>query len=260
MTKKKYGDKMGNRIVESLKWNATVIKKEHPPSCSIMKASYVGMNEKDIMKDVICDCSGHNETFSNLVVNGGMNSIVDRLIDTENTNSNDGFINYLEIGMSDTTPLATQTSLIKPKSRKFITYAYRDTTNAVFKTFFNGTQANSNSTIISIGTLTSQFSVVSGTGALFTIGELIEVGLGSPEVTEITNISGDIITVNPPLASIPSGGETVKQAYGELGLFGTSSASSSVGTGVMFARTVSFTPRTKDSGYGMTIEWHIALT
>lgn len=248
---------MSTKFTDNLQWKATVIKKEHKPSCSIMTSN---LSEKETMKTISCDCDGHSETFSNLVVNGGMNSIVDKLIDTENSNTTDGFISYLEIGMSDSTPLATQTDLIKPKARKFITYAYRDSTNAVFKTFFNGTQANSNNTIIAIPTSTSQFSVVSGTGSLFTIGELIEVGLGSPEITEITNISGDTITVNPPLATIPSGGQTVKQAYGELGLFGTSSATSALGSGVMFARTISFTPRVKDSGFGMTIEWHVALT
>lgn len=256
--KLQYGDK-SKKVIDNLKWNATVIKKEHHPQCALMIASESGLSDKEVLNHS-CNCDGHEETFHNLVVTTGLASIVDRLVDIENTNTDTGFINYLEIGMSNTAVNAGQTSLIKPKARKLITQGYRDTTNAVFKTFFNGTQANSNTSYVAIGTSTSQFTVLSGQGSLFAAGQLVEVGLITPEIKEISTVVSDTITLTSPLATIPSGGETVKQAYGELGLFGNSSATSTVGTGTMYARTISFTQRTKDSGYGMTIEWHITLT
>jgi len=256
---KKYGDK-GKKVIDNLKWTGKLTKKEHFPHCSLMKASSQGFSDAEVISKFECDCQGHEEHFENLVVTSGLNSIVDRLVDIENTNTGTGFVKYLEVGMSNTAANAGQTALVKPKSRKQITQAYRDTTNAVFKTFFNGTQANSNTSQVAIGTSTTQFTVLSGQGSLFTAGELIEVGLGSPQIREISTVVGDTITLTTALGSIPSGGEDVKQAYGELGLFGNSSATDTIGTGSLYARTVSFTPRTKDAGFGMTIEWHITLT
>lgn len=254
-----YGEKQ-KIMKDSLKWVGTLVKKVHTPDCALMKASAEGLEDAEVLQHE-CDCGGdETREIKNIALNSGIYSIINKLVDINNENTSDGFVTHLEIGMSDTAPLASQTSLIKPKARKAITQAYRDTTNAVFKCFFNGGQANSNSTTTTIGTSTSLFSVVAGTASLFTVGEQIEVGLSTPEITEISNIAGDQITVNPPLASVPSGGETVKQAYKELGLFGGSSANSTIGSGTAFARTTDFTARTKDPGYGLTVEWHIAIS
>lgn len=254
-----YGERKNMSINDQLRWKAEVFRQIHTPSCAIMKAIENGSSEEEALA-IPCSCGAPLEKTHNLVLLTGLYSIIEKLTDITNTNTNDGFINKMEIGMSDTTPLNTQTGLIKPKFRKGIVQAYRDTTNAVFKCFFNGTQATSNTTTITIGTSTTQFTVVSGTGALYTVGESIQVGLPSPEITEITNIAGDTIQVNPPLSTIPSGGQTVKQAYTELGLFGGSAATDTIGTGTAFARTTSFTPRVKDAGYGMTVQWNISLT
>ncbi len=257
--KRKYGDKQ-EKVIDNLKWKAKVVKKEHTPQCSLMLASEQGFSDNEVLEKFECNCLGHSEEFENLVVTTGLNSIVDRLIDVNNENTDVGFVKYLEVGMNNTAANAGQTALVRPKARKLITQAYRDTTNAVFKTFFNGTQANSNLSQVAIGTSTTQFTVLSGQGSLFAAGQLVEVGLGSPQIREILTVVGDTITLTSALGSIPSGGEDVKQAYGELGLFGNSSATTTLGSGSMYARTVSFTQRTKDSGFGMTIEWHITLT
>lgn len=257
--KKKYGEKKNMSFLESLNWKGVAVVKEHLPSCSIMKASEAGLEDEVIMSTA-CDCAGHEEESPNIVLNTGIFSIIEKLTDINNENDSDGFCTHIEIGMSDTAPLASQTALIKPKSRKAIAQAFRDSTNAVFKVFFNGTQANSSQSSVTIGTSKTQFSIVGGSGSLFSIGELIEVGLPSAEIVEITNLVGDIVTVDPPLSTTPSGGETVKQAYQELGLFGGSSATDTIGTGVAFARTTSFTARTKDQGFGLTIEWRISIT
>ena len=257
--KRKYGDKQ-NKVIDNLKWKARVVKKEHTPQCSLMLASNQGFSDKEVLDQFECNCGGHSEEFENLVVNTGLYSIVDRLIDVNNENTDVGFVKYLEVGMNNTAVNAGQTALVRPKARKQITQAYRDTTNAVFKTFFNGTQANSATSQVAIGTSTTQFTVLSGQGSLFAAGQLIEVGLGSPQIREILTVVSDTITLTSALGSIPSGGEDVKQAYGELGLFGNATASETIGSGSMYARTVSFIQRTKDSGFGMTIEWHITLT
>lgn len=257
--KRKYGDKQ-NKVIDNLKWKARVVKKEHTPQCSLMLASNQGFSDKEVLDQFECNCGGHSEEFENLVVNTGLYSIVDRLIDVNNENTDVGFVKYLEVGMNNTAANAGQTALVRPKARKEVTQAYRDTTNAVFKTFFNGTQANSSVSQVAIGTSTTQFTVLSGQGSLFAAGQLIEVGLGSPQIREILSVVSDTITLTSALGSIPSGGEDVKQAYGELGLFGNASASETIGSGSLYARTVSFTQRTKDSGFGMTIEWHITLT
>lgn len=254
--KKKYGEKMNIKPQDGLKWKATVFGHWHEPNCDVMLAEE---DEKAIQTE--CNCSGKKEVFTNTVLNLGIYSIIEKLVDINNENTSDGFISYLEIGMSDTAPLASQTGLIKPKARKKIVSGSRDATNAVFKVFFNGTQANSSFSSITIGTSTTQFSLVGGSGSLFTIGELIEVDLaGGAEIVEITNLAGDVVTVDPPLSVTPSGGEAVKQAYKELGLFGGSSATTAIGTGTPFARTTDFTARTKDQGFGLTIEWHISIT
>ena len=54
--------------------------------------------------------------------------------------------------------------------------------------------------------------------------------------------------------------DIVKQAYKELGLFGGESANDTLSSGIAFARTIDFTARTKDPGFGLTIEWHIAIS
>lgn len=257
--KRKYGEKQ-NKVIDKLTWKGTVTKKEHSPDCSLMLASAQGYSDNEVLSQFECNCQGHSETFENLVVTTGLQSIVDKLVDINNENNDVGFVKYLEVGMNNTAANAGQTALVKPKARKLITQAYRDTTNAVFKTFFNGTQANSNVSQVAIGTSTVQFTVLAGQGSLFAAGQLIEVGLGSPQIREISTVVGDTITLTSALGSIPSGGEDVKQAYGELGLFGNSTANETIGSGSLFARTVSFTQRTKDSGFGMTIEWHITLT
>lgn len=250
-----YGNSESDRIVNvkdpELKWMGTGVVQMHTSDCEIMERDDALAN---------CTCNGHREEFENIALNSGLYSIINRLIDKDNLNQTDGFVSYLEIGMSDTAANPTQTGTILPKARKKIVQAYRDTTNAVFKTFFNGTQAVSNQTSVAIGSSGTQFSVLAGTGANFAVGQLIQVGLSTPEFTEIQTIVGDTFTVSPALTSIPSGGQYVKQAYKELVLYGTSSANDNIGSGVAFARTTSFTARTKDQNYGMTIEWHITLT
>lgn len=255
-----YGDKM-EIIKEDVKWFGVLKQKYHTPKCNLMIASSQGKSDEEVLTQE-CNCSGHEEVgIKNTVLNGGLYSIIERLIDKDNVNTDDGFISYLEIGLSDTASLAAQTGTILPIARKEIVQALRSSTNAVFKTFFNGTQGNSYSTVVAIGTSTSQFNVVSGTGANFTVGESIQMDVGSgPENVEITNIASDTIQVSPALSAIPSGGETVKQLITEMTLWGTSSASSVLGSGTCFARTTNFTPRVKDPNYGMTIEWHITLT
>lgn len=245
--KRIYGAKQ--EIMQSYaQFKGEVTIKEHLPHCSIMED-----------EDNYCNCNGYTETFPNTTLLTGLYSIIERMVDPSNTT--DGFITFLEVGMSDTTPANTQTDTILPKARKEIRYAYRDTTNAVFKTFFNGSQANTNQATVSIGTSTTQFTLQGGQGALFAVGQSIKVTIGgTPYTTEITNIATDTLTVSPALGAIPSGGNPVEQLLVEMVLYGTSLADATIGSGTAFARTTSFTPRTKASGFGLTAEWRITLT
>lgn len=255
-----YGEKM-EKLKSDFKWIGVLKAKYHTPQCQLMTASNSGVSDEDVLA-MECNCNGPvEEGIKNTVLTNGLVSIINKLIDKDNENTVDGFITHLEIGLSDTASASGQTGTILPIARKPIVQALRSSTNAVFKTFFNGTQGNSYSTQITIGTSTTQFNVLSGTGSNLTVGESIQVDLsGGAENTEISNISVDTIQVSPALSGIPSGGEDVKQLIVEMTLWGTSNASDSLGTGVCFARTTNFTPRVKDPNYGMTIEWHITLT
>lgn len=234
-------------------WKGVPTIQLHTPQCALM-------HEVDFTLESSCSCDGPKEQFENTVLTGGIESIIRKLIDTENTNTSDGFVKYLEIGMSDTAANASQTGTILPKSRKQVAYAAIDGTSAVFKAFFNGSEAVSNESNVAIGTSTTQFSVTSGTGTRFAVGQLIQVGMSTPQYVRITVLSTDTLTVTPALTGIPSGGETVKQAYKEIVLYGGDSASDTIGTGIAFARSASFSSRVKDSGYGLTVEWHISLS
>lgn len=223
----------------------------HDPSCPISWHTGEDMPE--------CMCKPEEETFPNLIMLAGLYSIIESLVDPDNTN--DGWIKYMEVGTGKTTPVNTQTTLTFPKSRKIVRQAYRDTTNAVFKTFFNGTQAITNATTVLTGSSTTQFTVPSGQGANFSNGEQIQVTItGTPYERTINTVVGDTITLTSPLPSIPSPGDPVDELLCELALFGGSLANTSLSSGIMFSRTISFTPRTKALGSGMTIQWNYTLT
>lgn len=223
----------------------------HSPDCPISWHQGEDMPE--------CTCTPETETVHNLVMLNGLYSIIEHLVD--GTDTSNGFINYMEIGTGKTTPVNTQTGLTLPKFRKLIVQAYRDTTNAVFKTFYNGTQANTYATTVLTGTSTTIFTVPSGQGGNFANGQQIQVTIGgTPYERTISTVVGDTITLTSALPSIPSTNDPVEQLLCELGLFGGALATSTNGTGIMFSRTISFTARTKANGSGMTIQWNYSLT
>lgn len=237
-------------VQEHLVWMGKVRRKLHPPCCNLMQTD--GHGE--------CDCNGDVSEGKNLVLYSGLYSIIDKLIDITNTNTTDGFITYLEVGMSNTAANPTQTALVAPKARKAMFTSARSATNALFNVFFNGAECNSVSTTVASATSSTQFTVQAGLGAQFAIGQLIEVNIAGLEYSTITNIATDTITVSPAFTMTPPVSATVKQAFAEVGMFGGSAATATLGSGIAFARSVSFSPASKDSGYGLTVEWHITFT
>lgn len=206
----------------------------------------------------VCDCDGPCEThIPNLALLSGLYSIVDKLIDITNTDTVNGFCSYIEVGLSSTTPVNSQTALVLPFARRPINSASRSSTNAVFGVFFSGVVGNTASTTVLTGASTTVFDVQAGLGASFAAGQTIKVG---SEIKIISTVVSDTITLTTALTSTPTPGTTVDQCYAELGLFGGSTATTTLGSGIAFARTVSFTPEPKPAGYGATVEWVVALT
>lgn len=238
-----------------IEWMGKIRAKWHPPECLIMKASRLGLEGEELNR-IQCDCDGESEEKSNTVLLTGLYSIVNKLIDFTNTNTTDGFISYIEFGLSATAANSSQLGLILPKARKLMTESDRDTTNAYFKTVFTGIEGASAQTAVVSGASNTQFTVTGGTGTLFAVGQTIIVG---SDVTIITGISTDTFTVSPALAGTPIGGEVVAQAIAEVGLYGGSTATSTLGSGIGFARTTVSTPSAKPTSYGLTIEWTVSL-
>jgi hypothetical protein len=204
-----------------------------------------------------CGCDGKKQRTTNLVMLNGLYSIIDKLIDINNTDTINGFINYMEIGLSSTAASNGQSALVISQYRKFMNSATRSGTNAVYGVFFSGVQGNTASSLVASGASTTVFDVTTGEGILFAAGETIKVG---SQTKIISTVVGDTITLTTALTSTPTPGTVVEQCVAELGLFGGSSATSTAGTGIMFARTTNFTPEPKPNGYGATIEWAVALT
>jgi len=243
---------------EQIKWNGTITLKYHKPDCQLMLLSSQGKTDDEIYQSKnTCNCDGASYSGKNLVMLNGLYSIIDKLIDITNTDQNNGFISYMEIGLSSNAAANTQSALVLPSFRKFMNSATRSGTNAVYGAFYSGVQANTNSSLVATGTSTTVFDVTSGDGVLFDDGQTIQVG---SEVGVISTVVSDTITLTNPLTATPIIGTTVDQCIAEIGLFGGSSASSTIGTGILFARTVSFTPEPKPAAYGATIEWAVALT
>lgn len=250
-SRRQYSQNKLNHIHDGIQVKGMVTLSHHSPDCA------VSWHEGDDMPE--CTCQPESETFHNLVMLNGLYSIIEHLVDGSDTAN--GFINYMEIGTGKDTPVNTQSTLVLPKFRKLIVQAYRDTTNAVFKTFYNGTQANTYATTVLTGTSTTQFTVPSGQGANFSNGQQIQVTIsGTPYERTINTVVGDTITLTSALPSIPATSNPVEQLLCELALFGGALATSTNGTGTMFSRTISFTARTKTAGSGMTIQWNYSLT
>lgn len=245
---------------ETIKWNGELTLKWHEPSCILMQKSNDGESETNVYSHYSkkgCNCHGKKQKTKNLVMLNGLYSIIDKLIDINNTDTNNGFINYMEIGLSSTAPVNSQTALVLSQYRKFMNSAVRSGTNAVYGAFFSGVQGNTASSLVATGISTTQFTVTTGEGILFTAGETIKVG---SQTKIIQSVVGDTITLTTALTTTPTAGTTVQQCIAELGLFGGSAATSTAGTGIMFARTTNFTPEPKPNGYGATIEWAVTLT
>lgn len=241
---KKYENKEVNK--ESYEWDGYVIHKTHDRDC-------------DIMKDELnkCNCSGEEVISKNTVLIKGIHSIIDKLVDKDNVNRNDGFLTHIELGKSKEAAAPSDENTVLPVFRKALTEARRDGTNAILKVFLNPSEANSVSATVAIGVDQSNFELLAGNGALFDVGETIYV---DGQYVEITAKTDDALTVSPALSSTLSGGETVNSTISEIVLYGGGTANSSNGTGIPFARTTTFTPKVKVPGSGETLEWHINIS
>lgn len=243
---------------EQIKWNGTVTLKYHKPDCHLMLLSKQGKTDDEIYQSKeTCNCDGVSYSGKNLVMLNGLYSIIDKLIDINNTDTINGFISYMEIGLSSAAASNGQSALVLPTYRKLVNSAVRSGTNAVYGAFYSGVQGNTASSLVASGASTTVFDVTTGEGILFDDGQTIQVG---SQVKVISTVVGDTITLTTALTSTPTPATTVQQCIAELGLFGGSSATTTVGTGIMFARTVNFTAEPKPNGYGATIEWAVALT
>lgn len=232
--------------VDGMQWVGRVVGKLHPPECGL----HAGVD---------CDCQGEEFASQNTVLLTGINSILDHMVGL-GLDTSKGFVTYFEVGLSAIAANSGQTGTVLPLARKELRGATRSGTNAIYKTFFNGEEANCAQATVAIGTSTTQFTLLGGQGSLFTIGESVRVTIGgTPYDTTITNIATDTLTVSPALGAIPSGGEPVAQLITEVTLYGDASANATTGTGVGYARTASFTPRVKLQGFGLTLEWHVSL-
>lgn len=230
-----------------MKWQGMVFHKKHTDKCQLMRLG----DSRD------CDCDGVEDHSHNTVLTVGIHSIINKLVDKDNINNNDGFITHIELGGSKSIASAGQTSTVIPRFRKALTSAERDGTNAIFKVFLNPTDANSVSGTVAIGQTTTQMDLLAGNGSLFEVGETVSI---DGEFVEITNIVGDAITVSPALSTTPSGGETISSTISEIVLYGGGSATDVTGTGIAFARSSTFTPKVKVPGSGETLEWHVNIS
>ena len=150
-----------------LKQSGTGYLQTHHSGCPVMAGD---------MDPFAGECGCDKEAFVNTALLTGIHSIIERLVNPANTT--DGYVTHFEVGMSETAPANSQTGTILPKARKFVKQAYRDTTNAVFKTFWNGIEATTNRGTVAIGTSTTQFTLLATQGVLFAIGQSIRVTIG----------------------------------------------------------------------------------
>lgn len=200
------------------------------------------------------------QTFENSALVSGLISLMRRFALAENK----GQALILEIGLSNlATEAETDTGCKVPKARASLTGS-ADGLNFVITGYIDGSTGTTNTGTVASGTSTSVFTLQTGQGANFQVGSMIRVNDPANGITNqdvmILSKSGDQITLkttapHSALTAIPGAGATVEELISEIAIIGDNGATTSLETGVGYARAVLSTLLTKPDEFGLDIEW-----
>jgi hypothetical protein len=166
-------------------------------------------------------------------------------------------IKYIELGFSDVALNTAHVATQKPVARKPIGDLSIAGGVITASAYFGGASANcAQGTIAASPSPTDTvFTLQSGEGALFQAGQLVRVN--NVENKRILSIAGDQLTLVGALGFTPSAGHTVRQMLSEATVWGGSTSSTSIGTGIMYGRALLDVPVYKVSGAGQNITFEL---
>ena len=198
--------------------------------------------------------------FENSALVVGLVSMMRRFALAENK----GQALILEIGLSNQA-VAPETDIrcVVPKARVALSGA-ADGLNFVMTGYFDGATGTTNTGTVASAASTSVFTLGTGEGALFQVGSMIRVNDPANGIINqdkmILSKSTDTITLKTSgaytaLTATPGAGATIEELISEIAIIGDNGATTTLGTGVGYARAVLSVLETKPADYGLGIEW-----